>query len=140
MALALAAPRSRANRAGNTAALRSPIVTESPPIRRRFARDSAAIRLQFGRDSAAIRPRFGRDAAAIRRRIGRPRCGADSAPRHARRAIAAAAPAPQNLTIVFRHARERHGIEVNSLKPKRICAAVADRAGGRITGLFFDLP
>ncbi|WP_342320251.1 hypothetical protein [Burkholderia pseudomallei] len=127
--MALAAPRSRANRAGNAAALRSPIVTESPPIRQ-----------GFDGDSAAIRPRFGRDAAAIRRRIGRPRCGADSAPRHARRAIAAVAPAPQNLTIVFRRARERHGIEVNSLKPKRICAAVADRAGGRITGLFFDLP
>ncbi|WP_183155776.1 hypothetical protein [Burkholderia pseudomallei] len=136
----MAAPRARANRAGNAAALRSPIVTESPPIRQGFDGDSAAIRPRFGRDSAAIRPRFGRDAAAIRRRIGRPRRGADSAPRHARRAIAAAAPAPQNLTIVFRRARERHGIEVNSLKPKRICAAVADRAGGRITGLFFDLP
>ncbi|ATF37603.1 hypothetical protein CO709_22950 [Burkholderia thailandensis] len=47
---------------------------------------------------------------------------------------------PANLTIIFRHTRERCGIEVNSLKPKRICAAVADRAGGRITGLFFDLP
>ncbi|WP_232514137.1 hypothetical protein, partial [Burkholderia oklahomensis] len=56
------------------------------------------------------------------------------------RTAAVAAPAPQNLTIIFRSTRERCRIEVNSLKPKRICAAVAVRAGGRITGLFFDLP
>ncbi|QCU52584.1 hypothetical protein FFM54_24505 [Burkholderia pseudomallei] len=52
----MAAPRSRANRAGNAAALRSPIVTESPPIRQGFDGDSAAIQPRCSGDSPPHRP------------------------------------------------------------------------------------